>query len=325
MTLTAPGPRRVALIGYDGVQSLDLTGPLEVFTVANRFAGARAYEVVVASPNGGEIVTNAGLRIAGTQRLTGLPEELDTVLVAGGETGLGELASGELGAWLRDRAARTRRIGSVCDGALVLAAAGLLDGRRATTHWKACDLMASRWPAVRVEPDAIFVADPPFYTSAGITAGMDLCLAFVEADLGADVALATARQLVLFMRRPGGQSQFSAGLKVEPAAPPRLARLIGEITGDPSGDLSLPALAARAGMSERTFSRRFRRFAGATPAAFVELARIDRAKTLLEQSEWPLARIAEQAGFGSLDALHRAFRKRVGATPADYRARFGRA
>lgn len=323
--MTSSTARAVALIGYDGVQSLDLTGPLEVFTMANRFAGARAYEVRVASPAGGEILTNAGLRIAGTQRLADLPDELDTVLVAGGETGLGELGRGGLGDWLRARAARTRRIGSVCDGALVLAAAGLLDGRRATTHWKACELMASRWPAVRVEPDAIFVADPPFYTSAGITAGMDLCLSFVEADLGGEVALAVARNLVLFMRRPGGQSQFSAGLKVEPTAPPRLARLIGEITGNPSGDLSLPALAARAGMSERTFSRRFREFAGATPAVFVELARIDRAKSLLEQSDWPLARIAERAGFGSLDALHRAFRKRVGATPADYRARFGRA
>jgi transcriptional regulator GlxA family with amidase domain len=315
----------VALIGYDGVQSLDLTGPMEVFTIANRFAGGPAYEVLIASVAGGEIVSNAGLRIGGLRSLSELPHELDTILVAGGETSYGGIAEGELGTWLRERATRTRRVGSVCDGALVLAAAGLLDGRRATTHWKACDLLAARWPAVRLEPDAIFVADPPFYTSAGVTAGMDLCLSLVEADLGGEIALAVARQLVLFMRRPGGQSQYSAGLKVKPTAPPRLATVISEITADPTGDLSLPSLAARAGMSERTFVRRFHEYAGETPAAFVELARIDRAKTLLEQSDWPLARIAERSGFGSLDALHRAFRKRLGATPADYRARFGHA
>lgn len=325
MPASAPSPRVVALIGYDGVQSLDLTGPMEVFTMANRYAGAPAYEVLIASPAGGEIVSNAGLRIAGVRALSDLPKDLDTILVAGGETDQGGIAEGELGAWLRGQSTRTRRIGSVCDGALVLAAAGLLDGRRATTHWRACELLATRWPAVRLEPDAIFVADPPFYTSAGITAGMDLCLSMVEADLGGEVALAVARNLVLFMRRPGGQSQYSAGLKVKPTAPPRISSLIGEITADPTGDLSLPGLAARAGMSERTFARRFHEFAGETPAAFVELARIDRAKALLERSDWPLARVAERSGFGSLDALHRAFRKRLGATPSEYRARFGHA
>lgn len=318
-------PRVVALIGYDGVQSLDLTGPMEVFVMANRYAGWAAYEVHVASLAGGEIVSNAGLRIAGVRSLSKLPQDVDTILVAGGETAFGGIAEGELGEWLRERATRTRRIGSVCDGALVLAAAGLLDGRRATTHWKACELLAARWPAVRLEPDAIFVADPPFYTSAGITAGMDLCLSLVEEDLGGDVALAVARQLVLFMRRPGGQSQYSVGLKVKPAAPPRIASLISEIAANPTGDLSLPSLAARAGMSERTFVRRFHEYAGETPAAFVELARIDRAKAFLERSDWPLARIAERSGFGSLDALHRAFRKRLGATPSEYRARFGHA
>lgn len=325
MLAPLPPPRVVALIGYDGVQSLDLTGPMEVFAIANRAGGAPAYKVLIASLDGGEIISNSGLRIAGALSLSELPEELDTILVAGGETDQGAIAEGGLGAWLRERVPRTRRMGSVCDGALVLAAAGLLDGRRATTHWRACDLLAARWPAVRVEPDAIFVADPPFYTSAGVTAGMDLCLSFVEADLGAQVALDVARRLVLFMRRPGGQSQYSAGLKVQPTAPPRLATLISELTADPTGDRSLPSLAAQVGMSERTFSRRFHEYAGVTPAAFVELARIDRAKALLEQSDWPLARIAERSGFGSLDALHRAFRKRLGATPSDYRARFGHA
>jgi transcriptional regulator GlxA family with amidase domain len=178
-------------------------------------------------------------------------------------------------------------------------------------------------PAVRLEPDAIFVADPPFYTSAGVTAGIDLCLSLVEADHGAQVALSVARNLVLFMRRPGGQSQYSAGLNVQAAATPRLRQLVADVTADPSGDLSVPQLAERAGMSERTFSRVFQKETGVGPAAFVEMARVNRAKALLETSDWHLARLAERAGFGSVEALHRAFNKRVGVTPGEFRERFG--
>jgi transcriptional regulator GlxA family with amidase domain len=177
---------------------------------------------------------------------------------------------------------------------------------------------------VRLEPDAIFVADPPYYTSAGVTAGIDLCLSFVEEDCGADLALAVARNLVLFMRRAGGQTQYSTGLNVQVAATPKLRALIAEISADPGGDRTLPSLAGKAGMTERTFSRVFRKETGTTPVAFVEMARVNRAKVLLETSDWPLARVAERSGFGSLDALHRAFHKRVGATPGDYRVRFGR-
>ncbi len=318
--------RRIALIGYHGVQSLDLVGPMEVFSMANNLGGAAAYEVLLASPGGGEIVSNSGLRVAGTAAISDLPEDLDTILVAGGsEKGLRVLLEGELLSWLRDRAGGARRIGSVCSGAFALAAAGLLDDRRATTHWDSCEMMRTFWPQVRLEPDAIFVADPPFYTSAGVTAGIDLCLSFVEADLGPRTALAVARNLVLFLRRPGGQSQYSVGLDVQTSATPRLRTLIAEISAEPVGDLSLPMLAARAGMSERTFSRAFHKDTRITPAAFVELARIDRAKTLLETSDWPLARVAERSGFGSLDALHRAFQKRLSVTPGDYRQRFGKA
>jgi transcriptional regulator GlxA family with amidase domain len=315
--------RTIAIVGYDGVQSLDLVGPWEVFSMANNYAGRTAYAPVIASPGGGDIVSNSGLRLAGTVALADLPDELDTVLVGGGdEQGLRSMDA--VLPWLRARAGGTRRMGSVCSGAMVLAAAGLLDGRRATTHWAVCDLMRDLWPAVRLEPDAIFVADPPFYTSAGVTAGIDLSLSFVEADLGPDVALAVARNLVLFMRRPGGQSQYSAGLNVQAAATPTLRKLIADLGADPTGDLSLPRLAERAGMSERTFSRVFHKETGTTPAAFVEMARVDRAKALLETSDWPLARVADRSGFTSLDALHRAFQKRVGATPGDYRQRFGR-
>lgn len=324
MALAASPLRRIALIGYPGAQSLDLVGPMEVFSMANDRCGGTAYQVILASPAGGDIVSNAGLVLAGSTALADLPEDLDTVLFAGGsEAGLRAMQAGEVTGWLRARAATTRRMGSVCSGAFALAAAGLLDGRRATTHWESCAAMRAFRPQVRLEPDAIFVADPPFYTSAGITAGIDLCLSLVEDDHGPDLALAVARNLVLFMRRPGGQTQYSAGLALQAAATPRLRRLITEVIADPTGDLGLPALAARAGMSERTFSRVFHRETGSTPAAFVELARIDRAKALLESSGWPLARIAERAGFGSLDGLHRAFQKRLGITPGDYRERFG--
>jgi transcriptional regulator GlxA family with amidase domain len=318
--------RKIALVGYPGVQSLDLSGPLEVFSMANRFGGVRAYEPILASPAGGVIHCNSGLQLAGAVALRHLPDDLDTILIGGGdEAGLQAMRDPDVLGWLAKRAATTRRIGSVCSGAFVLAAAGVLDGRRATTHWEVCDELRTFRPDITVEPDAIFVADPPFYTSAGVTAGIDLCLSLVEADCGADVALAVARNLVLFIRRPGGQTQYSSGLNVQAAATPRLRTLIATVSNDPAGDLGLPALAERVGMTERTFSRIFKKETGITPAAFVEIARVNRAKAFLETSDWPLARVAERAGFGSLDGLHRAFQKRCGITPGDYRERFGRA
>ncbi|WP_419252195.1 GlxA family transcriptional regulator [Caulobacter sp. ErkDOM-YI] len=317
--------RTIALIGYDGVQSLDLVGPLEVFSMANTLGGATVYTVILACLEGGDIVCNSGLRLAGSVALADLPADLDTILVGGSdEAQLRALEHSELLPWLRDMVVSTRRIGSVCSGAFLLAAAGLLDGRRATTHWGYCDQLRTFRPAVRLEPDAIFVADPPFYTSAGVTAGIDLCLALVEADHGPELALAIARNLVLFMRRAGGQTQFSAGLNVQATANPRLRKLISDISANPGGDLSLAQLAARAGMSERTLSRVFLKETGVTPVAFVEMARVDRAKALLEASDWTLDRVAERSGFGSIDALQRAFQKRLGATPKDYRIRFGR-
>ena len=292
--------------------------------MANRFGDPRGYQVLLASVEGGAILCNSGLTLAGSVALADIPEDLDTILVAGGsEEALRRASDGRMLDWLRERAPTSRRVGSVCSGAFVLAAAGMLDGRRATTHWNFCDAMRTFRPAVKLEPDAIFVADPPFYTSAGITAGIDLCLSLVEADQGPQVALAVARNLVLFMRRPGGQTQYSAGLNVQAAATPRLRQLIADVTADPSGDLSVPRLSERAGMSERTFSRVFLKETGVGPATFVEMARVNRAKALLETSDWPLARLAECAGFGSVEALHRAFNKRVGATPGEYRHRFG--
>lgn len=317
--------RRIALLGYSGVQSLDIAGPLEVFSMANRFGGAKIYDVLLASPEGGKITCNSGLEFANSTPLHDLPDALDTILVAGGsEDALRRVSDADVLGWLNSRAGRTRRIGSVCSGAFVLAAAGLLDGRRATTHWGFCEAMRSFRPAIRLEPDAIFVADPPYYTSAGVTAGIDLCLSLVEADCGPELALKVARNLVLFMRRPGGQTQYSAGLNVQAAATPRLRQLIADISAEPTGDLSVPELAARVGMSERTFARVFQKETGIGPATFVDIARVNRAKALLESSDWPLARLAERAGFGSVESLHRSFNKRVGVTPGEYRQRFGR-
>jgi transcriptional regulator GlxA family with amidase domain len=324
MPSLASPPRRIVLIGYPGAQSLDLVGPLEVFSMANNHGAPRAYEVVLASEEGGEIVCNSGLRLGGAVALADLPGEIDTILVSGGGEAATRLArAGALPAWLTGRRLDTRRIGSVCSGSFVLAAAGMLDGRRATTHWGFCDEFRAFRPAVKLEPDAIFVADPPFYTSAGVTAGIDLCLALVEADHGAHVALAVARNLVLFLRRAGGQTQYSEALTVQTTATSRLRKLIVEIVGDPCGAYTLPKLASRAAMSERTLSRVFKQETGVSPAAFVESARIDRAKALLETSDWSLTRVAERAGFGDISGLHRAFQKRLGVTPGDYRDRFG--
>ncbi len=225
--------------------------------------------------------------------------------------------------WLRTRIADTRRIASICTGAFVLAAGGWLDGKRATTHWNQCSTLQALCPNVRIEPDAIYVSDPPFHTSAGVTAGIDLCLALVEADCGAATALAVARELVLFMHRPGGQAQFSVGLDVHANATPRMRILLTDIADDPTGDLGVAALAARLHMSERTFTRNFLEETGLSPAQFVLAARVERAKALLERADWPLERVADRAGFGSVDALQRAFAKRVGISPRDYRARFG--
>lgn len=317
------------MIGYDGVQALDVVGPMEVFAMANLCKAGHAppYQLVLSSPTGGSVTSSSagGICLGQAVALDDLPDDIDTIIVAGGsEDGLRKVIfQTGLIQWLKSRAGRTRRLASVCTGAFVLAAGGFLDGRRATTHWNSVALLKQLRPQVDVEPDAIFVAEAPIYTSAGITAGIDLCLALVEADCGAQTALSVSRQMVLFMRRPGGQSQFSPGLAAQAMATPRLRNLVNEILEDPTGDLSGPALAMRAGMSERTFSRSFHKEAGTTPAQFVEAARIARAKTLLETSDWPLARIAERSGFGSLHALHRAFQKRLGITPGFYRDRFG--
>lgn len=320
------GERLIVLFAYDGCQSLDVSGPLEVFNAANLYGNARArrYRILIASRVGGTVCANSGLRIAATTPIGQLPGNIDTVLLVGGnEVGLREVIADNMTMkWIRTIGQCARRFGSVCTGTFLLGAAGLLDGRRVTTHWYSCAELAAMFPAARVISDAIYVEDGSLYTSAGITAGMDLALALVEADLGQRTALAVARQLVLFLRRPGGQSQFSAMLSAQARTSHRLRDLLIWIIEHPCADLSLAALAHRANMSERNFTRRFRADTGMTPAEFIESARLDRARALLEETDWAMKKLARQAGFGSVDALQRAFLRRLGTTPRDYRKHF---
>lgn len=328
-------PRSVVIVAYDGCQSLDVTGPWEVFSKANGYcvaAGRPApYRLKLASPEGGPVSCNSGLQIGPTTALSALRGEIDTVLVVGGSDAVLEQPGSvpKLTAWLQRRAPQVRRMGSVCTGAFALAAAGLFDGRRVTTHWQYCARLAAMFPAVLLEPDAIYVADPPFYSSAGITAAIDLSLALVEADLGQALALQVARNLVLYLRRPGGQSQYSAGLQAQMQASSksgkegqRLGELLSWMAEHPAVDLSIAALALRVHMSERHFARLFLSETGQTPARFVEALRLDRAKSHLEQTSWPLARVAQRAGFGSVDSLQRSLKRHGGITPEQYRGRF---
>ena len=263
------------------------------------------------------------MQIAGTCAIADL-EELDTIIVSGGpETALRTVATTtDILEWIAATAPHTRRIASVCTGAFLLGGCGLLDGRRATTHRSGAKALEAMLPKTEVVPDAIFVGDGHIFTSAGVTAGIDLSLAFVEQDCGPQAALNTARELVLYLRRVGGQSQFSTSLAAQANAADGLRAIVAWIAEHPSDDLSVPILAGRAAMSQRTFARAFLAETGLTPAKYVELVRLDRAKQLLEMTRWPLARIADRSGLGSAATLARVFRRRLELTPEDYRERF---
>ncbi len=323
-------PRTIAFFALDGVQTLEVTGPMEVFALANRFRPG-SYDLMLASPTGGPIHSHAGLDIMPARQLSLLPDGLDTLVVCGGSEAVmrAAWAAGTELSWLQARAPELRRVVSICTGAFVLAATGLLDGRRAPTHWAAGDTFRQLFPTVTLEPDAIFVSDPPYYSSAGVTAGIDLSLALVEADQGVEIALAIAHELVLFLRRPRGQSQFSAGANLQAQGQSRLKRLVAAILEEPGGQINRqgriePDLAHVAGMSERSFARFFCAEIGLTSALFVEQARLTRAKSLLETSTDPLDRIAERAWYGASDGLYRAFQKKLLISPSAYRARFSK-
>jgi transcriptional regulator GlxA family with amidase domain len=314
--------RRVVLVGFEGLQSLDLIGPNEVFSVAARLhPGAYSVEIVAPEPTFGSW---SGVRMVADRTLAGCRGPIDTLMVAGG-IGVADAERDErLIRWLRSAAARSRRVASVCSGAFLLARAGLLDGRSATTHWSSCKELARRYPSVQVETDPIFVRDGSVYTSAGVTAGIDLALALVEEDLGPEAARDVARWLVLFLRRPGGQSQFSAALAGQQAEREPLRELQGWMMDHLDEDLSVPALAERVYMSPRNFARAFKREVGMTPAVYVETVRVERARTLLETSGEGVEQVALRCGFGTVETMRRVFRRRLGVSPGEYRQRFQR-
>lgn len=313
--------RRVVLLAFPGVQMLDVTGPAEVLSMADRRAGG-AYRLELVTPTAAPVAASSGLRLVPDRALSACRGPIDTLMVAGGAGVADALADERLVAWIRAAAGRSQRVASVCNGAFLLAAAGLLDGRRATTHWAACSELQRRHPDVLVETDPIFVRDGRMATSAGVTAGIDLALSFVEEDLGAAAALEVARWLVLFLRRPGGQSQYSASMAGQAADREPLRELQGWIADHLDADLSVGALAERAFMSPRNFARAFRREVGLTPAAYVEAVRVERARAALESGDASVEEIASRCGFGTVETMRRAFRRRVSASPSEYRSRF---
>lgn len=323
---TSGAPRRILVLGYAPVQALDVSGPIEVFSLANRLAeeaGRRPpYRVELISPDGEPLETSSGYALCARAAYAAVRGPIDTLLVAGGEGTRVAMADGRLLAWLRRRAPGIRRVASVCSGALVLAAAGLLDGRRATTHWSLCEFMERSFPDVRVERDPIFVRDGKLSTSAGITAGMDLALALVEEDLGRQPALEVARWLVLFTRRPGGQAQFSHQLAAEWAEKQPVRDVQAWLADHLDRDLDVAELAGRAGMSARNFARVFVREVGMTPARYVEAARVEAARQRLERTREGVDAIAAECGFGSAETLRRAFLRVLNVTPSEYRERF---
>lgn len=315
------------VVAFDGVQSLDVTGPVEVLTRGGQLAG-EPYDVELVGARAGaaDVRTSSGLTLRVERSLAQVRvRRIDTLVVAGGDGTAAAVGDRQLIAAIRRVAGRARRVTSVCSGAFLLAEAGLLDGRRATTHWDACDLLQRRYPAVTVDPDPIFVRDGHVATSAGVTAGMDLALALVEEDHGPDVALATARRLVMYVQRPGGQAQFSAPLQAQVAgatARHPIQAVQRWVVAHPDADASVEALAARAAMSPRHFARAFAAEVGTTPARWVEGVRVEAARLLLETADQPVDAVAAASGFGSAETLRRAFLRHLRVAPTDYRKRF---
>jgi transcriptional regulator GlxA family with amidase domain len=319
-----PDLRRVEILVFPDVQILDVTGPFQVFAGANRQAeesGQRepyALKVVASVP--GPVVSSGGLAFL-AEALPPADLPLDTLVIAGGHGIRSAFRDRSLVDWVSQRARVARRITSVCSGAFILAATGLLDGRRATTHWYNCSALASIFPAVQVERDPIYINDGPIWTSAGVTAGIDMALALVEADLGRAMATTVARHLVVFVKRPGGQAQFSTDLALS-GSDTRFERLHDWMKRNLRENLAVPVLAEQAGMSERSFLRHYRQSTGMTPARAVESVRVEVARQALAEACLPLKRIARDCGFGSEETMRRSFVRILGVSPQAYRERF---
>ncbi|WUH91731.1 GlxA family transcriptional regulator [Streptomyces sp. NBC_00433] len=314
------GPLLVTVLVFPGVRLLDVTGPIEVFTSANDFGGH--YVLKLVSPDGGEVTTASGTRLGVDTAVAETRGKTDVLVVPGGPAWDRLIKDDELLDHVRTLHARSRRTASVCTGAFLLAAAGLLDGRRATTHWRNARELALRFPAVEVDPDAIFVQDGKVVTSAGVSAGIDLSLALVEEDYGGEVARSVAKDMVVFMQRPGGQSQFSARARTPHTRRDALRRVLDAVAEDPGADHTLSAMARRASVSPRHVTRLFCDEVGVTPARYVEQVRLEAAVALLEGGDDALASIARRTGFGSPESLRRAFVRHRGVTPGAYRAGF---
>lgn len=319
MVHTAPRP--VVMLAFAGTQILDVVGPMQILSGVNdERPGEPAYRLTLLAERKGEIATTSGMRLVADGAWSDLPKHIDTLMVAGGEGVREAMRSMPLRDALQKGATRARRVVSICTGAFLLAGAGLLKGKRATTHWRSTSLFARAFPDVVLEPDAIYVRDGRIWSSAGVTAGMDLALALVREDFGDAMALTVARRHVLFLMRPGGQSQFSAHL-TQPGEG-KLAKLLSWIPDHVDEELAVPAMAARAHMSERNFARAFREETGQTPAHYVECVRLDAARRLLAQSNMPVETVALRAGFGSEERMRRAFQRHLKVSPASFRARF---
>ncbi|WP_138762707.1 GlxA family transcriptional regulator [Pseudomonas lactis] len=317
-------PKIIHVLAFENVQVLDVTGPLQVFASANDLARQRGlplpYAVNVIATQAGPVMTSAGLALL-AEALPAIEQPCDTLVIAGGWGVYGVAEDPTLVQWVRDKSRHTRRMASVCTGAFLLAASGLLDGCRVATHWTRCEELARKFPALTVEANPIFIQQGAVWTSAGVTAGIDLCLALVEEDLGRAIALEVARHLVVFLKRPGGQSQFSVTLSLQ-KSDSRFAELHAWIADNLTLELSIATLAAQAGMSERSFVRHYRTETGQTPARAVELIRVENARRQLADSTTSIKRIAMQCGFGCEETLRRSFLRALSVTPQAYRERF---
>ena len=310
--------RTVLVVLFDDVQSLDVTGPVEVFAGAETHTPG-TYRIRTASLDGAPVRTSSGLTLVPDLALTDAPAP-HTLLVPGGQGT--RRPDPRLTDWLRENGPRAERLVSVCTGAILLAEAGLLDGRRATTHWAYCDRLARDHPAIDVERDPIYVRDGTVATSAGVTSGIDLALALVEEDLDREAALVIARHLVVFLRRPGNQAQFSAQLAAQSAQREPLREVQQWITEHPDGDLNVESLAARARLSPRHFARAFQAETGMTPGRYVDRVRLEHARRLLEDTTDGVEEISRASGYGTSETMRRAFVKALGTPPAEYRRRF---
>lgn len=310
---------KIALIALPNVQMLDVSGPLDVFAQANLEAGREVYALHVLACGAGPVRSSSGVRLLADGVLGKTVETFDTVLVAGAPNAPDLHLKPALRQALVQLAHSCRRFGSVCTGAFALAQCGLLDGQRVTTHWAVAQQLAERYPALSVEADALYVVDGKLRTSAGVTAGLDLALALVQEDLGRDLAAQVAAQLVMYFKRPGGQLQFSRNGQAQVAGRSVLQEIQRWAAANPSADLTVAALAQRAGMSPRHFARLFQAEVGVTPAAWVEASRVTAARELLEQGASAPKAVAASCGFRSADTLRRAFIRHVGVTPAQYR------